>query len=172
MKESTTAFPVQEEAGSGWWMEIQERARSEQYKSYWVRKRICVSSDWQILERPSTAKAREAWENHSFLQSPASTLLLFSLLFESKFLFVHWERVWWKHAACDACLWALSERQNELYNKEINPVSFIVTCRDCGRSYAQLRSVILPQYHGSRKVTPLLTGIEMNSSVYCKLLPD
>lgn len=48
-------------------MEIQECAQSEQYKSYWVRKRICVSSDWQILERPSSAKPAEAWEKSQFL---------------------------------------------------------------------------------------------------------
>lgn len=83
-------------------MEIQERAQSEQYKSYRVRKRICVSSDWQILERPSSAKPAEAWENHGFLQSPASTLRRFSFLIESKFLSVHCETVSWNHAACDA----------------------------------------------------------------------
>lgn len=57
--------------------------------------------------------------------------------------------------------------QHDQY-KQTKPVSFSDTWRDEGRSCAQSRSVRLPQCHGSRKVTPLLTGIEMNSSVYCK----
>lgn len=41
-------------------------------------------------------------KNHGFLQRPASTKLLFSLIIESKFPFVHWVNASLKLTACDA----------------------------------------------------------------------
>lgn len=164
MEESSAAFPVQEEIGSGWWMEIQECAESEQYKSYRVRKRICVSSDWQILERPSRAKPTEAWENLSFLQSPAQAHSFCSHFWpRATFFLLIMKRF---RENMQPGMPVLSERQNE-HHKETKPPSSSATRRDWGRSCAQLRSVRLAQCSDSRKVTPLLTGIKMNSCVYC-----
>lgn len=48
-KWSIAALPFWEETGKGWGSEIQEPAPSEQWKSHFNRKRICVKEGRQIL---------------------------------------------------------------------------------------------------------------------------